>query len=367
MTVAKPSRAERTEGFVLVVILLVVGTLAGLASFTHVHDWTMDNSPTDTPDWFGWANAAISELIPTAALLTIRRRKRMGGPIGYPMFLLICAVALSLAAQLAVAKPGLSGWLLSAVPALAFLGLSKLVLSTHLTLATVPAPVPAGENTSQSEPVIVPDGSTEPAPSSPEPSRPAVPDTPAVPVAPIVPASVPVALLAPPLDPAMLAAARRVADEHRASTGRDITRDELRAVLRVSNATASDLLRTLRATAVNGHQPAALIGGGTTPNACPCHPLQPPKGGARHDRHTQPPGRGGHPRCRRTGTTAERLHRPGLHHRPRPVVCAGHRPARAIRSGHLAQLRGVDDPGGAGQGLYSTGPLGRLDRHQRPA
>jgi hypothetical protein len=97
----------------------------------------MANSPAGTGDWFGWANAAISELLPLAALLTIRQRRRTGGPIGYPMFLLVCAVALSLAAQLAVAKPGLSGWLLSAVPALAFLGLSKLVFST----TPVPAPV----------------------------------------------------------------------------------------------------------------------------------------------------------------------------------------------------------------------------------
>ncbi|TDB73327.1 DUF2637 domain-containing protein [Micromonospora sp. KC721] len=129
------TNTERVEGVVLVLIVLTVGGLAGAASFTHVHDWTMANSPAGTGDWFGWANAAISELLPLAALLTIRRRRRTGGPIGYPMFLLVCAVALSLAAQLAVAKPGLSGWLLSAVPALAFLGLSKLVFSTTPSVA----------------------------------------------------------------------------------------------------------------------------------------------------------------------------------------------------------------------------------------
>lgn len=133
------THADRVEGVVLVLIVLVVGGLAGAASFTHVHDWTMANSPAGTGDWFGWANAAISELLPLAALLTIRRRRRTGGPIGYPMFLLVAAVALSLAAQLAVAKPGLSGWLLSAVPALAFLGLTKLVFSSTPTPATVPA------------------------------------------------------------------------------------------------------------------------------------------------------------------------------------------------------------------------------------
>lgn len=129
--------AERGEGLALVTILLVVAGFAGTASFTHVHDWTMRNSPPGTPDWFGWANATISELVPTACALVIRRRRRTGAGVAYPLGLLVAAVALSLAAQLAVAKPGLSGGLLSAVPALAFIALTKLVLSTK------PAPVPA--------------------------------------------------------------------------------------------------------------------------------------------------------------------------------------------------------------------------------
>jgi len=120
---------KRIEGALLVAILLTVGGFAGAASFTHVKDWTMANSPAGTGEWFGWANAVISELIPMAALLVIRQRRRTGGSVGYPMFLLVCAAGLYLSAQLAVAKPGPSGWLLSAVPALAFLGLSKLVLA----------------------------------------------------------------------------------------------------------------------------------------------------------------------------------------------------------------------------------------------
>ncbi|MEU8265291.1 DUF2637 domain-containing protein [Micromonospora sp. NPDC048999] len=161
------TRTDRIEGLVLVVILLLVAGFAGAASFTHVKEWTLDNSPTGTGQWFGWANAVISELVPVAALLTIRRRRRSGGPIGYPMFLLVAAVILSLAAQLAVAKPGLSGWLLSAVPALAFMGLSKLVL------ATAPTPTP--------------DPADEPAPAV-APIPPAVTIPPAVPVEPPAPA-----------------------------------------------------------------------------------------------------------------------------------------------------------------------------------
>ncbi|GAA1028749.1 hypothetical protein GCM10009557_14910 [Virgisporangium ochraceum] len=123
--------AERIEGLVLVVILLVVAGFAGAASFTHVKTWTMDNSPAGTGEWFGWANAVISELVPTACALVIRRRRRLGQPIGYPLGVLVAGVSLSLAAQLAVAKLSLSGWLLSAVPALAFVALTKLVLTTQ--------------------------------------------------------------------------------------------------------------------------------------------------------------------------------------------------------------------------------------------
>ena len=160
------TRTDRVEGLVLVVILLLVAGFAGAASFTHVKDWTLDNSPPGTGEWFGWANAVISELVPVAALLTIRRRRRNGQPVGYPMFLLVAAVLLSLAAQLAVAKPGLSGWLLSAVPALAFMGLSKLVLTT----ASTPAPAPPAVNL---------------------PARPVEPSAPPVQPAPVVAPAVP--------------------------------------------------------------------------------------------------------------------------------------------------------------------------------
>jgi hypothetical protein len=122
-------RVERIESVIQISILLVIGGMAGAVSFTHVHDWTMQHVPAGTGDWFGWTNAVISELTPTAAGLEIRRRKRTGISVAYPMAVLIAAAALSIAAQLAVAKPTPSGWLLNVVPALAFLALTKLALS----------------------------------------------------------------------------------------------------------------------------------------------------------------------------------------------------------------------------------------------
>lgn len=265
MTAGIKTRSERVEGVVLVAILVVVGGLAGAASFTHVHDWTMANSPVGTGDWFGWANAAISELIPLAALLTIRRRRRAGGPIGYPMFLLVAAVALSLSAQLAVAKPGISGWLLSAVPALAFLGLSKLVLTTK----PAPSPQPSPSPSPSPSPEVVPD-------SAPSLTVPHVPATTPIededrprPVLSQVTAPAPRDEVqdgqdeqdeatdvqdggdesededqAPGVD--LVELARQAAAQHRATTGRPITRDELRSALRVANGTASELLRLIR-------------------------------------------------------------------------------------------------------------------------
>src|SRR5215469_18983431 len=124
---------NRAEDIIQIAIVLVIGGMAGAASFTHVHDWTMHNVPPGTGGWFGWANAVISELTPTAAGLEIRRRKRAHRPVAYPMTVLIAAAVLSLAAQVAQAKHSITGWLVATVPALAFLALTKLVLSRTTT------------------------------------------------------------------------------------------------------------------------------------------------------------------------------------------------------------------------------------------
>ena len=123
------SRTERAEAVVQVLILLFVAGMAGAASFTHVHDWTMRNAPTGTGSWFGWANAVITELVPAAAGIEVRRRKRDHRPVTYPMAVLITDAAVSLAAQLSDAIHTLGGALAFALPALGFLALTKLALS----------------------------------------------------------------------------------------------------------------------------------------------------------------------------------------------------------------------------------------------
>ncbi|MGX4657216.1 hypothetical protein ACWCHM_26365 [Micromonospora sp. SCSIO 07396] len=237
----------RVEGVVLVLILIAVAGFAGAASFTHVKDWTLANSPTGTGEWFGWANAVISELVPIACLLTIRRRRRLGASIGYPLFLLIAAAGLSLAAQLAVAKPGISGWLLSAVPALAFMALVKLVL------APAPASTDAIPSAAKpSEPIhvqVAEQVTTESAP-------PAAITTDPEPLPANTPEPVTVSAVAPqPVNPPapepvdvpthLLPMARFAAVQHEQNTGAPITPGELADRLDVTPAVAGQLLTTL--------------------------------------------------------------------------------------------------------------------------
>ncbi|MCX4470800.1 hypothetical protein OOK41_10855 [Micromonospora sp. NBC_01655] len=245
----KPTTGPRIEGIVLVLILIAVAGFAGAASFTHVKDWTLANSPTGTGQWFGWANAVISELVPIACLLTIRRRRRLGASIGYPLFLLIAAAGLSLAAQLAVAKPGFSGWLLSAVPALAFMALVKLVL------APAKGDNPTSTAAKPAEPIhvqVTEQVTTELAPpaaitTDPEP----IPATRSTEPEPVVAAPVaqqPATMPAPePVDVPthLLPMARFAAVQHEQNTGSPITPVELADRLDITTAAAGQLLTAL--------------------------------------------------------------------------------------------------------------------------
>ncbi|MCF0091950.1 hypothetical protein [Micromonospora sp. MH99] len=260
----KSTRTARLQDGVLVLIVLLVGAMAGAASFNHVHDWTISNSPTGTADWFGWANAVITELIPIAAMIVIIRRRKTSGPIGYPMFLLIAAVGLSLTAQLAVAKPTVFGWMVSALPALAFFALSKLVF-TATRPKPVPAPVPATSAPASSpdttaDAKVSPAAATIPATAPIEEITPDEPATEAKEIAPAIaapkttptedtpaPATPPAAPAIPAVKPAaaLLSGARIVADAHAKAHGEPITPGQLAVRLRVPTQTAADILTAL--------------------------------------------------------------------------------------------------------------------------
>ena len=169
----------RTESAVRLVILLAIGTMAGAAAFTHVHDLSVAHGQ---PHWIGWANAVAVELMAIYLGLELRARRRAGRPVGLVALLLVAFALLSLAAQVAEAEPSVWGWIVAAVPSLAFLALVKVVLSN--APVTPPPSVEPNQPTAlqAEEPGPAPD--VEPVPLT-EPAAPAVEVPPAVVSAPV--------------------------------------------------------------------------------------------------------------------------------------------------------------------------------------
>src|SRR6266511_3049340 len=194
------TRGERAEGVVQVLILLTIGSMAAAASFTHVHNVAASHGQ---PGWLAWADAVVLELMSIATGLEIRRRHRTGQPVGFVVWVLVGAVALSLSAQVVEAERSVIGWLAAALPAAGFLALVKIVLSRR----PAGTPVPAGDGDGTD---AVPDPDDEDAAAD------------------------------------RLDQARRIAAAHLAEHGRPITRDQLRSHLRTGTATATALHRQLR-------------------------------------------------------------------------------------------------------------------------
>lgn len=249
-------RTERAESAAQILILLFVAGMAGAASFTHVHDWTMRNTPPGTGTWFGWANAIITELVPAAAGIEVRRRKRHHRPVTYPMTVLITDAAVSLAAQLSDAIHTLGGGLAFALPALAFLALTKLALSRAgtkpgETSCAEPASTPRAPG--QKATVSVP--ATRPTASSARAAAPAPTTAPAASTRTPDPGH---QALEPVSSGQLLISARMTAFAHHQATGRPITGAELAERLAIPPALAGSLIDHLGGTtpppvtAVNG-------------------------------------------------------------------------------------------------------------------
>lgn len=119
------ARSARGEGVVQVLIMLAIGGAAGAASFTHVHIVAASHGQGG---WLAWADAVVLELMSIASGLEIRHRHRCRRSVGFPVAVLVCAVALSLAAQVLDAEPSPIGWVAAALPALGFLVMVKIAL-----------------------------------------------------------------------------------------------------------------------------------------------------------------------------------------------------------------------------------------------
>ncbi|MFF8992727.1 DUF2637 domain-containing protein [Streptomyces sp. NPDC014983] len=186
--------------------VLVQAVIAGALSFAHLHDLAAAAGQTG---WKAWAYPVSVDLLLVAAW----HRLRNGGSKSAAWCWFVVALTASLGANVATAGlldlADVPAWLRILVagwPAVAFLGGTLLAHGSRTqTPEPTPLPVPADNDE--------PGASTT---SAPEPHSASVP-TPA-------PAPVP---------PALVALARKVADEHKARTGTAIDTSTLRARLGV--------------------------------------------------------------------------------------------------------------------------------------
>ncbi|MFG2724289.1 DUF2637 domain-containing protein [Streptomyces canus] len=201
--------------------VLVQAVIAGALSFAHLHDLA---AAAGQSGWKAWAYPISVDLLLVAAW----RRLRAGGSSRLAWCWFLIALVASLGANVATAgfldlahppawlRFGVAGW-----PALAFLG--------GTLLAHSPTSAPAGDR------VPVPPAPAAPAPA-PEVERETVP-TAAPQTAPLVANEEAPALSAadpaPPVPAALVAHARKVAEDHQARTGSPIDTDTLRARLGV--------------------------------------------------------------------------------------------------------------------------------------
>ena len=118
-------RTTRAEGIVQIIIMLAIGSAAGAASFTHVHNVAAAHGQGG---WLAWADAVVLELMSIASGLELRRRKRQHKSVRFPAAVMGCAVALSISAQVVEAEFSIIGWLAAALPALGFLVMVKIAI-----------------------------------------------------------------------------------------------------------------------------------------------------------------------------------------------------------------------------------------------
>jgi Protein of unknown function (DUF2637) len=166
-----------------------------------------------------WAVAVCVDLTCVMAARERQRDKQQGvvtRRLSWPAVVLAGGVLLSLAANLAQAQPTAWGRIVAAVPPGAFLVAVSMIerRAARRPRLIAGGDGSVGEPSAPGRPSPLPDAGDEAQDGE---------------------------------DEALLAAARRAADEHQDQHGQPITRDALRARLGVSNQAASELLRQLRA------------------------------------------------------------------------------------------------------------------------
>ncbi|MGI5250077.1 DUF2637 domain-containing protein [Actinacidiphila glaucinigra] len=194
--------------------VLVQAVIAGALSFAHLHDLA---AAAGQSGWKAWACPISVDLLLVAAWRRLRILRTDGAPVRAAWLWFAVALSASLGANIATAGlldldhvPDWLSILVAGWPALAFLGGTLLVHAPGPRPQPTPAETEATgvERAPESVPEAVEAPATAPALPAPPPATPAVPA-------------------------ALVAHARKVADEHRARTGAPIDTDTLRVRLGV--------------------------------------------------------------------------------------------------------------------------------------
>ncbi|GAA1738017.1 DUF2637 domain-containing protein [Nonomuraea bangladeshensis] len=207
--------------------IVVLAVIAAVGSFTHISDLANRHGQHG---WQSWAVAVCIDLMCVMAARELQRDKRTGrrrhGPLSWPALVLTGGIVLTLAANLATAHPSVWGWITAATPAVAFL-VAVSMLERRASHRSPPGPMddeqpgPAEAVAAVEVPQLDPAPLTAPGPA----------ESAAVESGP---------------SPALLAYARRLADDHHATHQRPITGDLLATRMHVSPDLAADLLTHLR-------------------------------------------------------------------------------------------------------------------------
>ncbi|NKZ00134.1 DUF2637 domain-containing protein [Nocardiopsis alborubida] len=213
--------------------ILVLAGIAAAGSFTHIRDLA---EKSGQHGWMAWAVAVSIDL---TCVMAARERQRdaargVKDGVTWPTVVLVGAVVLTLAANLATAQPTVWGWIMAAVPAAAFLvAVSMLERRAAHSAPEPPEPAPAEPVTSEHEEFRVTEvhwQHTEPAPAP-------APQPPPAPVAP-VPQPAPAAV---EQGHPLASYAAQLAQDYRVTHGREITVTALRSRLGVSETVAATL------------------------------------------------------------------------------------------------------------------------------
>ncbi|MEV5495550.1 DUF2637 domain-containing protein [Nonomuraea fuscirosea] len=228
----------------------VLAMIAAVGSFDHISSLARTYGQHG---WRSWAVAVCIDLVCVMAAREIQRDKRTGrrrrGLVSWPSLVLAGGIVLTLAANLAEAPSSAWGWILAATPASAFL-IAMSMIERRAGSDKTPS-----RETGEATGLVWEDRSLAPEGFGPEPvervdvnrvdERAGLPVEPGAPELESAPPTTDtgVEVQAPPAS--LLAYARRLAAEHRASQGRPITAELLRSRMQIAPELAASLVSHL--------------------------------------------------------------------------------------------------------------------------